>query len=247
MKNSILKKSIFYLFLIKSIFVFSNNTKINNYPVKDSLKVFSIELKKSISSQLNEIWNCENISYNFINESKKQLIIDIGIIPLPPIDMLGKYKLATNLILNRKIKINHGLKEGKLIYKIKTDKKIEHYEFSLFTVYESVPIAEDCDQFFTQDELKKCFKTYIVKHYDEKFNPQKFNDIGLEKKKHNVIIKFTINKNSTIEDVHIIHENEIIQKEFKEITQNLKIIEPGYKDGKPYNIKYAIPMHFFIE
>lgn len=244
MLDKILNKSTFYFLLISIQILFSNNIVY----AQDSIRTFPENFKKQISPQLKEIWGCEEVKFEFEDNSHKNIIIDLGVISSDLIKKTEDLILASRFILNNQVKSQYGFIKGKLRYRFKTNDNIERKEFSIFTVINSIPIAEDCNDSMNQTQLKACFKNYVKGFFEKNFNPEKFKNIGLENNtKHKAVIGFIINKEADIKNIYVLHHNELIKSELSKIAEQLNIVSPSYKNGKPYDIKYEIPIYFLIE
>jgi hypothetical protein len=230
-----------FLILLISIFSFNN---------QENTKIEYKETKEKFLKNLENIWNCENVEIGSINnefDSTKRdyLVINIksefdiseeefekffgltSSLLFKSITNTGKFKLAKVNFLNIKSKF----KKSKIIYEI-IDKS---------------PVAKGCKENSTNNELKKCFNIKLMEHIKKKFKPSKFNNLGLAKKKHKIIINFRISKKGKSEVIGVKFPNETVKLEMTKLIESLKIKKPGFNNGKPVEVKYTIPINFIAE
>jgi TonB family protein len=73
-------------------------------------------------------------------------------------------------------------------------------------------------------------KKYVKKHKN-KFVP--------------ISVGFTVDVDGSITNVNVIDKtNEMLDKKAKEIVENMPKWEPGYQNGAPIKVQYAIPVRF---
>ncbi len=93
---------------------------------------------------------------------------------------------------------------------------------------------------------EKAFYAYLDENVvlPEGFNKKQY----LKKHKNQYVpisVGFTIDVDGSIINVKVIDgENEALDKKAKEIVQNMPKWEPGYQDGNPIKVQYAIPVRF---
>jgi protein TonB len=60
-----------------------------------------------------------------------------------------------------------------------------------------------------------------------------------------ISVGFTVDVDGSITDVKVIDKtNKLLDKKAKEIVENMPKWEPGYQDGSPIKVQYAIPVRF---
>lgn len=79
--------------------------------------------------------------------------------------------------------------------------------------------------------------------------PEKFDAKAFLSEKGNqyvpISVAFTIDVDGSIIDVKIIDgEDELLDEKAKQIVENMPKWEPGYREGSPVKVQYAIPVRF---
>lgn len=79
--------------------------------------------------------------------------------------------------------------------------------------------------------------------------PEGFDAKKYLKEHHNqfvpISVGFTIDVDGSITNVKVIDgENEVLDKKAKEIVENMPKWEPGFQNGTPIKVQYAIPVRF---
>lgn len=79
--------------------------------------------------------------------------------------------------------------------------------------------------------------------------PEGFDKKEYLKKNKNIYVPisvgFTIDVDGSIVDVKVIDKtNKLLDQKAKEIVENMPKWEPGYQDGSPIKVQYAIPVRF---
>lgn len=118
---------------------------------------------------------------------------------------------------------------------------------NIYVIIDRAPTLKGCKKSATNEELKKCFNQMIMKHIQKKFDPSKFNNLGLKKKQHKAIASFAINKKGKIANIVVKHENSVVRDEVKQLMKSIKVRKPGFNNGEPVEVKYTIPIVFVIE
>jgi TonB family protein len=79
--------------------------------------------------------------------------------------------------------------------------------------------------------------------------PEGFNAEGFMKEHGNqfvpVSVAFTIDVDGSIVNVKVIDgEDELLDEKAKQIVENMPKWDPGYRNGRPVKVQYAIPVRF---
>ena len=79
--------------------------------------------------------------------------------------------------------------------------------------------------------------------------PSDFDKVAFHKKNKNqfvpINVAFTIDVDGSIVNVKVIDgEDEVLDKKAKEIVEKMPKWGPGYQEGKPIKVQYAIPIRF---
>lgn len=237
------------LFLLAQYFIALSKVDYSDlYAKNDSINIFPIEVKEIITRQLKEIWNCEKVSFYFKDSTNTNVIVNIGVIDSPPEERIEDLKLASRLILTHDLKAKYNFSEGNLVYKTITNNNENTVYFEVFTIIESIPVAENCRYSTNQTLLKQCFWNYIKNSFETKSDTSKLKNLGVERHVlHKAIVGFTISKKSEIINIYVFHSNEIVKSEMKKIAKSLKFISPAYKNGEPDILRYEIPVRFLLD
>lgn len=115
-----------------------------------------------------------------------------------------------------------------------------------FILIEDVPVYKGCEN-LNKEATKACFIEKITKHVQRHFNSRLSEDLGLRSGKHKIYTLFVINKKGEISDVKIKAPHPRLKKEAKRIVDKIPLFTPGKQRGKPVNVKYTLPITFYVE
>ena len=217
---------------------------------QDNTKIEFKETKEKFLKDLENIWNCKNVEIKSINNEfnstkRDYLIVNIkSQLNISEKEFEKLFGLTSSLIF-KKITNTGKFKLAKvnfenIITKVKKSKVI-------YEIIDRSPIAKGCEENLTNNQLKKCFNMKLMEHIQKRFKPSRFNNIGLEKRKHKIIINFRVNKKGKAEVIEVKSSNETVKTELKKLIESLKIKKPGYNNEKPVEVKYTIPINFIAE
>lgn len=113
-----------------------------------------------------------------------------------------------------------------------------------FMEVSSFPIAPGCDADQTQDEISKCFQSFIARHISENFvYPLDARDAGLEGR---VWLHFIVEKDGSIGGVEVARSSGVasIDAEGVRVLQLLpKVLAPALIGGRPVRMQYSVPIN----
>ncbi|NVK04298.1 MAG: energy transducer TonB [Flavobacteriia bacterium] len=108
----------------------------------------------------------------------------------------------------------------------------------------SFPVAPGCDADQSQDEIMKCFQTFVSRHISENFEyPEDAREGGLEGR---VWLRFIVEADGSISNVEVVRTSGVasIDAEGVRVLQSLpKLSAPGYLDGRAVRMQYSIPIN----
>ena len=115
-----------------------------------------------------------------------------------------------------------------------------------FSVIENFPVYPGCTG-NDNSSLKNCMSKKIGVHVSKKFNLNVAENLNLSKKQR-ISVRFKIDKEGFITDVHSRASHPDLEKEAIRVIKSLpKMEKPGFQRGKPVNVLYALPIVFEIE
>lgn len=117
-----------------------------------------------------------------------------------------------------------------------------------FDKVETIPLTSDCNEKSKQNEAKKCVQKSISMHLARKFNANLASDLGLKSGRHTIKSNFIINKHGEIINIESNGGgSEILNNEAKRVINLLPKLIPGQMNGKSVNVKYYLPLSFYVE
>lgn len=114
-----------------------------------------------------------------------------------------------------------------------------------FAVIEKVPVYPGCKG-QTNLALKDCMSKQIATVISKNFNVKKASR-GLKPGRHQIFVKFIINKNGAITDINARAPSPKLEKEAIRIIKKLPKMTPGQQKGKNVGVLYSLPITFNIE
>ncbi|WP_373057963.1 energy transducer TonB [Zunongwangia sp. H14] len=106
----------------------------------------------------------------------------------------------------------------------------------LFDVVENAPVFPGCEN----KERKACMSNRIHELVTHNFNTQIIQELGL-KGTIQIYVKFKINKDGSIVDVHSIAPHPVLEQEAIRVVKLLPKMKPGLQRGKPVGVLYSLP------
>lgn len=110
---------------------------------------------------------------------------------------------------------------------------------------EKVPVFPGCEHLKTNEEQRQCLSDKIQKIIQKNFNTGLAQDYGL-KGKQLIAVQFKIDSNGEIVEIKTRAPHPALEKETVRVLGKIPTITPGKHNGKPVNVKYALPIRFVI-
>lgn len=115
-----------------------------------------------------------------------------------------------------------------------------------FSKVDKVPTFKECKTSQSdQEELKKCTSMVVAKFVNKNFDMKLASKLGLEGRQ-KILTSFTFGADGTIKDIKARAPHPDLEKETTRVVSMLPEFIPGQKDGKNVDVKYALPIVFFI-
>jgi protein TonB len=114
-----------------------------------------------------------------------------------------------------------------------------------FSIVEDRPIYPGCKG--SEEDLNKCFKEKIYTHFGKNFNSYVLYGLGLSKGAKEATVTFIIDKTGKVIDVEAKAPHLKLEKEFEKIAYKLPKMTPGKQMGRSVDVKYSIPIKFFVK
>lgn len=248
-----MKKIIVILNLIFLQSIYSNTTPVDtNYLLKTKTDIQFKTSRNDFTKKVDLIWHTKkteinSVIINFNGVEKNYIVFEIKLFENYSTDELNNMKYLTGNIINENITNVNSFRGIKINYSIETENISKKDSIIIYELIDKVPVAKGCDKTLDNELQKKCFMNYIATNLSSNFDTSKFKNIGLKPGKHRVIVNFYINKKVKISNIIVNNDNKIVVKETTKLFESFKIISAGYNNGKPVNVKYAIPISFIIE
>jgi protein TonB len=110
---------------------------------------------------------------------------------------------------------------------------------------EKVPVFPGCEHLQTNEEQRKCLSDKIHKIIQKNFNTNLAQDYGLIGKQ--VIgVQFKIDSKGHVVEIETRAPHPALGKEAERVLNKVPEMTPGKHNGKPVNVKYALPIKFVI-
>jgi len=206
--------------------------------------------KEDFQKELTAIWkstevNIQSEEQEFNSIKKHYLVITVSSENSISEKEFSNVMSATSSLIFKAITNTKDFKGARVDYK-NTTSNTEKSKI-IYEVIDKTPILKGCKKSLTNQELKKCFNQQLMKHIQKKFDPSKFNNLGLEKMQHKAITSFAIGKKGTVIDIVVKHENSVVRNEIIQLMKSLKVKKSGFNNGKPVKVNYTFPIVFVIE
>ena len=125
---------------------------------------------------------------------------------------------------------------------------LKNNKSATYEVIEHVPVYKGCDEFLSNEALKKCMATSISKHVGKHFNTKIVNGLGIPDGPVRINLVFKINKEGKIEDARARAPHPVLEEEAIRVIKLIpQLDKPGYVRGNPVTVPYALPIIFNIK
>lgn len=115
-----------------------------------------------------------------------------------------------------------------------------------FAVIENVPVYPGCESASNNEARKQCMSEKIEDFVKNTFNTNFASELGLEGRQR-IYVKFQINKNGNVVDVHARAPHPKLEEEAVRVVKSLPKMTPGMQRGVPVGVLYALPIVFNVE
>ncbi|WP_196885550.1 energy transducer TonB [Aureivirga sp. CE67] len=116
-----------------------------------------------------------------------------------------------------------------------------------FRALEEVPVFPGCEKKKDNEGKRKCFEKKLMKFVSMKFNSDLANQLGLRSGKKKIKVMFHIDKNGEAKISRIMAPHKALEKEAERIIDKLPTMTPGKQRNQPVNVKYYLPISFYVE
>lgn len=110
---------------------------------------------------------------------------------------------------------------------------------------EKVPVFPGCEHLKTNEEQRQCLSDKIHRIIQKNFNTELAQDYGLSGKQL-IGVQFKIDSNGNIVEIKTRAPHPALEKEAVRVLGKIPTMTPGKHNGKPVNVKYALPIKFVI-
>lgn len=121
----------------------------------------------------------------------------------------------------------------------------ENVEDVPFAIIEEVPIYPGCEG--DKRNRKDCFSNKVKGFLEGQLNIHLVNSLNLSPGSKKIYTTFTLNKHGNIENIKVRAPHIEIANEVVRVINLLPQMTPGKQRGRPVNVKYTLPITFFIE
>lgn len=116
-----------------------------------------------------------------------------------------------------------------------------------FILIEDAPVYKGCEG-LSKEENKKCFIKSIQKFVVKRFDVDLAQDLGLQPGKYKIYAEFVIDKKGKVDQITIIRSpHPKLKKEVKSIIEKLPEFTPGMQRKVPVNVKFTLPVVFYVQ
>ncbi len=206
--------------------------------------------KEEFLKELTAIWKSAEVSiqaeeHEFNSVIKNYLVITVTSERSISEEEFSSLVSSTSSLIFKAITNTNDFKVARVDYKNTTanDEKSK----IIYEVIDKAPVLKGCNKNADKATLKSCFNETVMLHIQKNFDTSKFENLGLEKKKHKANASFTINKKGKVTNIVVKHENNVVREEVKQLMKSLKVKKPGFNNGKPVDVSYTIPIVFIID
>jgi protein TonB len=93
---------------------------------------------------------------------------------------------------------------------------------------------------------KRCFTKMMNKYINNNFDVDLAQELGLAEGNHRIYVRFVIDKNGNIVDVHSNATHPRLKKEAERVVKKLPKMIPGKQRTNNVNVKYNLPINFNV-
>ena len=109
---------------------------------------------------------------------------------------------------------------------------------------EVMPVLLGCEDAVEPEKRQSCTNDGIMTHImNELIYPEEAQNKGLEG---TVVVEFVVNVKGVVSDVKILRGLGPLDEAAMEVVRSLPHFTPGLENGKPVNVKYALPIRFSL-
>ena len=109
-----------------------------------------------------------------------------------------------------------------------------------------IPIFKGCEN-LSDTESRKCLDKKIAKIVNRHFDAGLGTELGLKKGSHRIYTQFVIDKSGKVVNIKVGRTHKKLQKEATRVVNKIPDFIPGEKNGKKVNVKYTLPINFFVQ
>ncbi len=231
LKNGFKGKETIYL---KVFFKSNINGKIFDIKVDDKNKLFESELISIINT-------IPKLNPNEYLDKGKEMKYGLKIY----------IKLSSSKTLKRKIKKGTISKFEFKDFFVKEYFPVKWVELTKdnntgFINFESIPITQNCKKLTNKEEINKCVSRDLNMHINSNFDPSVASEIGAMGSQ-KVLITFVISKKGQVVNIKAkASREELIEEGIRAINTFPDFYKPGISNGKAVDVKYTIPIRFYV-
>lgn len=166
-----------------------------------------------------------------------------------------KFSIKLSKDNDRKLRLKKGI-EKSIVYKYFYVK--EYLPVKWITVKDSenndsltilkMPISENCKNIIDEKEIRDCVSKDLQMHIAKNFDLDLAQELGLTPGKKTIHVYFVISKTGEIVNIRAEGTHELLLEEAVRVVNTFpKFYKPGFYNGKPVNVKYALPITFLIQ
>jgi TonB family protein len=115
---------------------------------------------------------------------------------------------------------------------------------SAVKVAEVMPVLLSCEDTVEPEKRQSCTNDGIMTHImNELVYPEEAQNKGLEG---TVVVEFVVSVKGLVSDVKILRGLGPLDAAALDVVRSLPNFTPGLENGKPVNVKYALPIRFSL-
>lgn len=231
-----MKKTIFFIFLLKFTISFSQITpKTCETPKNEVIDLNSITSKCSIEKTKDDSEEEKSTLKISLYKTRKKTVSHI----------IRRNRKTNSIDSNNTLQKDISSLDSEIEFNNKIITRDIVKNSVLFNIVDEIPLFESCDN---KDSVtnKKCFNKQISNHFEKHLHPEKISEDGFSGK---VFIQFTITTHGKINDLLIksSKSNPNLNEEITRIIEKLPILTPGKHQGIPVDVVYSLPLNFEIQ
>ena len=121
---------------------------------------------------------------------------------------------------------------------------LQYPESDAVKTAEVMPVLIACENEVEPEKRQSCTNDAIMNHImNELIYPEGAKARGLEG---TVVVEFVVNEKGLVSDVKVLRGNAPFNQSALDVIQTLPNFTPGLENGRPVNVKYALPIRFSI-